>query len=167
MGDSPDPQSSRSSRNRSRGLGSPGPRSRSPPCVRSGPRISRSPDPGPSGSARRRSPAPLRRGTRNTRSLYLLGHPLHMFAPNRLPTSGEVCRRIYWLVSKDTTSGGITQISCCQDKASSMRCALETVTCTEKNKGEFTGVCILRELLLLWDKGGYGPELRLQEKAIK
>jgi len=35
--------------------------------------------------------------TRKRRQFYLLGFPLPSFAPNRLPTNGEVLRRFYWL----------------------------------------------------------------------
>ena len=37
------------------------------------------------------------KATRKRRQFYLLGFPLHSFAPNRLPTNGEMLRRYYWL----------------------------------------------------------------------
>jgi hypothetical protein len=35
--------------------------------------------------------------SRKRRQFYLLGFPLQAFAPNRLPTNGEMLRRFYWL----------------------------------------------------------------------
>ena len=99
------------------------------------------------------------------RERYLLGQPLHMFAPNRLPTMGEVCRRIYWLRSKNPCQLS-ANISCPQLRGSnSMKCIAGE--CEPGNKGEFTGVCILRELVNLWAKGGYTTDLCISEKSIK
>jgi hypothetical protein len=39
--------------------------------------------------------------------------------------------------------------------------------CTKSNRGEFTGVCILRELLSLWDKGGFYSRFRVTEQVVK
>jgi hypothetical protein len=44
-----------------------------------------------------------RQTTKKRRQFYLLGFPLQSFAPNRLPTNGEVLRRYYWLNLDKTT----------------------------------------------------------------
>ncbi|XP_047127167.2 uncharacterized protein LOC124808103 isoform X2 [Hydra vulgaris] len=85
-----------------------------------------------------------------------------MFAPNRLPTLGEVCRRIYWLRASKNNA----KLSCAQKTISrSMLCI--GGKCTKSNRGEFTGVCILRELLSLWDKDGFDSRFRVTEQVVK
>ena len=142
-------------------------RTRSPPPTRcaSG-RQSRSPNPHiPSDRLPRREPAPIRHNVKVRRSLYLLGYPLHQLAPNRLPTNGEVCRRVVWAKSKWPTTATKFVVSCpTADGQRYMKC-LKTGEC--ERKGEFTGVCILREILSLWDKGGYNADFRISEASVR
>ena len=75
---------------------------------------------------------------------------------------GEVCRRIYWLRSKNNKQN----LSCAQMSRSRFMVCSEG-ECEIKNRGEFTGVCILRELLNLWDRGGFDSKFRLTEQVVK
>ena len=58
------------------------------------------------------------------------------------------------------------KLSCAQNTRSrSMLCS--EGECEKRNRGEFTGVCILRELLSLWGKGGFDSRFRVTEQEVK
>ena len=75
---------------------------------------------------------------------------------------GEVCRRIYWLRSKNNKQN----LSCALMSRSRFMVCSEG-ECEIKNRGEFTGVCILRELLNLWGRGGFDSKFWLTEQVVK
>ena len=106
-------------------------------------------------------------GTRSRRQIYLLSHPLHMFAPNRLPTNGEVIRRVYHVVRDNPNLGKEDKIGCHLLKGTAdLKCSKSGV-CEEGPKQSFTGVCISRELINLWDKAGFDKNYIVSEKTIK
>jgi hypothetical protein len=130
--------------------------------------------------------------SRKRRQFYLLGFPLQAFAPNRLPTNGEMLRRFYWLnidkknkvlLAKNyvvfltkfvliilfSTVNMNSKIGCPLASGKTyLRCSkLAEGECGEETKQLLTGVCILRELVNLWDKAGFDSTFIVSEQTIR
>ena len=101
------------------------------------------------------------------RILYLLGYPLQIFAPNRLPTGGEVCHRIYWINRSHVTA--IKALS------SKIGCPLVSTgklkwiggMCYADSRNEMLNVCIIRELVSIWNKSGFDGNFIVSEQSVK
>ena len=86
------------------------------------------------------------------RILYLLGYPLQIFSPNRLPTGGEVFLRIYWINQSHATAIKTlsSKIECPLESTGKLKC--RGGMCYADCRNEITNVCIIRELINIWNK---------------
>ena len=105
-------------------------------------------------------------GKVSRRILYLLGYLLQIFAPNRLPTDGEVCLRIYWINQSHATAikGLSSKIGC--PLVSTGKLKSISGMCYADSRNEMSNVCIIRELNI-WNKAGFDGNFIISEWSIK
>ena len=101
------------------------------------------------------------------RILYLLGYLLQIFAPSRLLTGGEVCRRIYWINRNHATAikamsskNGCPLVSTGKLKSISDMCYAD-------RRNEMSNVCIIRELVNIRNNAGFDGNFIVSELSIK